>query len=788
MITSPTGVSGNGVFVSDLLSQMDLGALYVPPTILEQFMECRGALEKARKLNFILYGGGPLNPNTGSLLTRACSVCQVYGSTEIGGIQQLVPLKEDWNYFEFNPYETIDMQLIIEDGFELVLRSDESNNHHKVLHYTYPDISEWRTGDLFRRHPSKPGLWKFYLRTDDLVVLGNGYKLNPSLLETRILEHPQVSAALVVGTNKPCIAIILEVLSDLQEESCARLRNDLWGILDEANASYPEYGRILPGMILMAQKEKPFLRSPKGVIMRRATCERYEVEIEALYSGTGLQSNVIGTKTLRSRLTSSFEEYLRSFLHILIPGKIDLYCDLFTIGLDSLKAAAFTVHILRGLSELSPKASRDLTTTFVYRHRTIASLVVAMEARLTCSEMSPKSPSPSVDTLVEKYSLISQSMNSSHSQLHILITGTTGAIGEEMLKLLAQNPTVSEIYCLNRSPAAPEKAQRVLTSINKGLTKAIFFVIDLSKPRLGLENSAWERITSCVNIVVHGAWQADYNLPLESFEDHIRGLQGFLSLCASSRSNPRLVFLSSVGALSEWNLESATAVIPEIVPRSRTVAGTNGYSQSKLAAEQILALATERGQVLSSILRLTQLTPSSSVDPELQWSENNWFFIMVKTSQSLGLIPTGNLSIDWLGTDTAARIACEIIVRSHQERPNARSSFSSEVYNICSPYRMSWARLVKVLQKRLGPNAKVVTFDEWLQVLHVCRSNNMQEIAAKPALKIIPFFERLAAKARKVEVPLPLETAHAAEASTTMARLTPLEDDQLERWINHCNI
>ena len=44
------------------------------------------ALEQAAKLDFLLYGGGPLSPSIGNMLDEVCNYYQMYGSMQIGPV------------------------------------------------------------------------------------------------------------------------------------------------------------------------------------------------------------------------------------------------------------------------------------------------------------------------------------------------------------------------------------------------------------------------------------------------------------------------------------------------------------------------------------------------------------------------------------------------------------------------------------------------------------------------------------------------------------------------------
>jgi hypothetical protein len=113
----------------------------------------------------------------------------------------LVPA-EDWIYFGFHPRAGFEFRKL-EDGFyeHWAVRSsdrDQVELFQGVFH-TFPDLDELCYKDLYEPHPTKPDLWLYKGRTDELLVLANGEKVRPLAMEAIINSHPEVSACLVVS-------------------------------------------------------------------------------------------------------------------------------------------------------------------------------------------------------------------------------------------------------------------------------------------------------------------------------------------------------------------------------------------------------------------------------------------------------------------------------------------------------------------------------------------------------------------------------------------------------------
>ncbi len=758
-------------------------------------MQEPNSCEQAKTLDFVLFGGGPLSQPTGDLLDRFCDVCQVYGSAEIGQVQLLVPEKGDWAYLEPNPFEEVDMQPYGKGVFELVLHQAEHLNHRRSLYYNFPHKESWHTGDLFKPHISKPGLWSFSGRADDLILLSNGHKINPTAMENVVEEHPLISAAILIGQDKPQPILLLEVW----DRGCELRRNELKDLLgptvEKANDLFPQYGQVDWGMVLIAEPCKPFVRSPKGGVVRTATQKLYEPEIEALYSCALPEANGNGPWSLSDYIPTSLEQLIQKSLHQLLPGSlITLNDDIFVKGLDSLKATVLGAVIQRDLNAHDVFPPGSFSTNMIYRYPTVKTLAFQVYKSLYDSQKVQISDSARMQSLVESYTQDLTEHNCTRKFRYIILTGTTGSLGQHMLRTLLGYSDVATIYCLNRSTKAQKKAESLLQGRACDLSRAKFLHVNLSQPYLGLDQTTWECLVRNATIVIHTSWTVDFNLPLKHYEkEHLHGLRTLIELCIESRHRARLAFVSSSGAVSQWFSENPTHSIPELVPRSYSLAGSIGYWQSKLVAENILAIANEQYEIPLSILRVTQFAAATSAHGAERWPLQEWFPIMIQTSKTLDLVPTWDAYVDWIPVDTVAQIMCEIALQPDiEQRPRSGSlatSLGPKVYNVAHPYPIPWQRLAKAIQCRLGGTARVVPLRDWVAVLKQRKIYDLDEVAATPALKILPFFEALTVKTGGGEgLQGVLKTANGVAASSTMAGLRQLGDADIDNWLIQCQM
>ena len=262
-----------------------------PPSILEDVSATDEGMAALGQLENVFFGGAPLVAASGDKIAQITNLVTVIGSTEALLMCTLVPSKpEEWDFFHWSPATGAVMEPA-EDGLcELVLKPVDTR--YQAIFHTFPGISEWRTKDLFRQHPSKPYLWKYSGRRDDIIVLSNGEKFNPVVAEKTIESHPLVRGALVVGKGKFQAGLLVELEgSQDKTQDPAALVEQIWPMVEQANREAPAHARIYQSKIAIAKPGKPFVRAAKGSIIRSQTVSAFEDEIEALYADEGYASD-----------------------------------------------------------------------------------------------------------------------------------------------------------------------------------------------------------------------------------------------------------------------------------------------------------------------------------------------------------------------------------------------------------------------------------------------------------------------------------------------------------------
>ncbi|KAG2158598.1 putative aminoadipate reductase [Suillus bovinus] len=808
----------------ECISQTGTNIVLCVPYHLEQWADSEEALKTLRKVEYVVYGGGPLSEKKGDFLTAAgIPLAQLYGATECGPVSILPPRNSIingnpyWQWVEFSDTVNIRWASHDLDLYECqILRSDRLQPSIENL----PDVQGYATNDLFVRHPTQRHLWKIVSRADDVIVLSTGEKTVPSQMEAIIGCCPYVNGAIMFGRERNQVGVLIEPAVDHfidvdNEEQVARFRNRIWPYVEEANASAPDYSRIFKEMIIAVRHDKPVSRTMKGTLERKAALQVYEQEINALYDVVEL-SHEVGDSTLPSQWTES--ELASWLLSQATKLRTDLKptVDLFAQGLDSLSATYLRNRLISALKRSSEPGIQNIscliTQNIIFENPTIQSLARKVASLVACADGTSESVRDShihgIEAMIQKYSaeflkLDSDSIKRPPKRARldgrrvVLLTGSTGTLGSYLLADLLGRPEVTTVYVLNRFSAAPGtySSMRQLKAFEeRGLNtrlltssrKIHYLEGDISQDRLGLTAPTYERLRCSVTMIIHNAWRVDFNLALSSFEPHIRGTRMLLDLALASplASSLRFIFVSSISSSLGW--DTSQGPVPEELLSDPSIAIGSGYGESKHVAEQIIA----RSNLQATSLRVGQITGG----PTGAWAMTDWVPILVKSSLALGslldlpgvilLSCDTSLVVSWTPADRVAAAALDV----------ALSETHVPLINVTHPRPVPWRTIFEGVRDALvdcGRTKHPLPLEPclgWMQKLER-RAQGAKERDFKevPALKILPFLRRFLQPQNAETISgdaeagnsLQFVTHKACSLSSTMHRLSTRESEWL---------
>lgn len=269
---------------------------FIVPSIAQELSQSPDLLDYCVKnLELIMYSGGDLPQSIGDVIASRIKVVNRYGASELGITPLLLSEDRalgDWKYVQFHPDLGYQLRHVTENQFELCVALDPGIVGMQPTFTIFPHIKEYNSRDLFVPHPTKPNLWAWHARVDDIIVFLNGEKHNPVSMEQYIVSHnPEVSACLVVGAQRFQAALLVELDTDKDEVSVSERASyieKLWPSIEEANRDAPAHAHIFKSHVLFTHPKKPMLRAGKGTIQRAGTLKMYATEIDALYEAADL--------------------------------------------------------------------------------------------------------------------------------------------------------------------------------------------------------------------------------------------------------------------------------------------------------------------------------------------------------------------------------------------------------------------------------------------------------------------------------------------------------------------
>ncbi|KAJ6784388.1 hypothetical protein PWT90_05068 [Aphanocladium album] len=350
-VMGPVNILPNITLVEALAEQARIDIWSMVPSLTDEVGETPDVLAKLAPSKFICASGGPVSPVSAGKANEVIRVLNLTGTTEGLFIGNLVPEREDWFWFAFHPYSGFEFKQLDEDTFEHWIHRDEKHaSLFQGIYHTFPEKQSINFKDLYMQHPTKPYLWAFKGRNDDLIVLSNGYKISPLQTEAFISTHPAINGCLVIGTGKPQAALLIELKDP--DGKTEELLDSIWETVQEANVQMRHKNQLLRDFITFTEADKPFSRTDKGTVKRSATVKLYEDYIERFYSSRNsdvpaFDVDLASLDSIRHDVRELFASYLEDVRDVALEA------NLFELGFDSLAvfAAIKTLRVVTGLAD-----------------------------------------------------------------------------------------------------------------------------------------------------------------------------------------------------------------------------------------------------------------------------------------------------------------------------------------------------------------------------------------------------------------------------------------------------
>ncbi|XP_014558639.1 hypothetical protein COCVIDRAFT_24842 [Bipolaris victoriae FI3] len=374
-VLGPSGVIPNISLIEKLVESSRISIWSMVPSLVDELGETPDVLAKFQSSpsKFICASGGPVTLSSAGKVNNVIRVLNLTGTTEGLFIGNLVVDREDWSWFAFHPYSGFEFKEVELGVFEHWVYRNEHASLFQGIFHTFPDKSFVNFKDLYRQHPEKPNLWAFNGRNDDLIILSNGYKILPLEIEALIGTHPAINGCLVVGSNKAQAGLLIELKDPLSKDE--EMTESIWSHIETSMSSSRLTVKLSRDYVAFAQPHKPFVRTDKGTVKRKATLILYEDYIERFYSSREQETSFVVDTSSTAAMQRSIREILASSQPAVRDASVD--DDLFALGLDSLGVSA-AVNAIRaatkGLSKLAPR--------HLYANPTLARFNAALETMM----------------------------------------------------------------------------------------------------------------------------------------------------------------------------------------------------------------------------------------------------------------------------------------------------------------------------------------------------------------------------------------------------------------------
>ena len=290
----PAGSSLSTELAQRVIEYGNVEGVFVAPSLVSEMARKPSALASLSKLRFLHHGGAVLGQADGDLISRCTRASIIYGATELMLSPLLALDPEDWAYVSFHPSACKRFTPHTDNLFELSIvhpvdtdQKDPFGMHaYPPIFSVFPHLNEYQTRDLWEPHPTKSGLWRWRSRTDDIIALSSGLKLDTIKMQLAVQDHPLINAAIIGGHGRPRSFLLLELNQDsagLYTSDEERMQS-IWTTVEAGNmVCAASAARVAQGFVVIASPGKPFARLPKGSVDKHKTFNLYGEEIEKLY-------------------------------------------------------------------------------------------------------------------------------------------------------------------------------------------------------------------------------------------------------------------------------------------------------------------------------------------------------------------------------------------------------------------------------------------------------------------------------------------------------------------------
>ena len=389
------------------------------------------------------------------------------------------------------------------------------------------------------------------------------------------------------------------------------------------------------------------------------------------------------------------------------PGRED---DFFALGGTSLRATQVAAATRRRLS-MRPDLSRDLVGALL-ANPVLSAFAARVRELNTAGERPPREAAP-IDFAAEAALDPDLRFTAPRAPQHtppdsVLLTGGTGFLGVHLIDQLVR-AGVRRLFCLTRAGGEAEGFRRLTARMRRyGVDPSrseeclVPVAGELSAPRLGLEDAAWDTLARETQHIVHAGSQVNFAYPYEALRSaNVGGTAAVLELATAHRLKP-VHYVSTIAVIAGFGT-AGTRYVSEDTPLAHPERISLGYPESKWVAERMVASAAEQGLPVS-IHRPYEVTGTTDRGV---WNTDTMMCALFRTIAETGIAPDIPLPLDFVPVDYTADVITRVVTG---ERPDGK------VYHLTNPHDARLGLLVERL-RALGYQVRTVPYDEWVETV-----------------------------------------------------------------------
>jgi len=301
----------------------------------------------------------------------------------------------------------------------------------------------------------------------------------------------------------------------------------------------------------------------------------------------------------------------------------------------------------------------------------------------------------------------------------VLLTGATGFLGTYLLSELLYQ-TTADVYCLVRADDSDAATARIKLQlqfyalwVESFIGRIIPVVGDLSKPRLGLSEEMFGKLSDQLDIIYHNGAQVNAMYSYARLKaSNVLGTQEILRLAGLRKTKP-VHFVSTLAVFFSDAYVGQVVLEHDRITIDSGLKG--GYKQSKWVAEELIRQAQKRG-LPAVIYRAGRIWGHSQTGIMTRFSD--LLCNVLQACIHLRKIPVVDTNINMVPVDYVSQ---SIVQLSLQKR-----SFD-QVFHLCNSNSIAWQKLREIICF-CGYPLEEISYQQWVYEINRQPKNKLYTI------------------------------------------------------------